>query len=695
MNITLRNITIVLFILLPFVSFTQDFTKSKQTIKADLIFEKNELVNAIPLYTKAYEKTKNKQEKAYLRFKIAECYRLMGNSKKAVSKYKSAIAKKYWDPIVYLYYADMLKATGKYELAGEQYTIYKEKVPDDERADMGIESCKKIVEWMAVPTRYNIRNEKKFNSKYSEYSPCYSNEDYSEVYFTSTRPKDNYTKISPVTGEYYTDIFVSEQDKKGDWSDPVFVDDTICSQWDDGTPSFAGDFMTLYFTRCIVVKNELLNCQIYKSKMDAQGLFNKVDIIPLVEDSITVAHPSISADELTLYFVSDMIAKGFQGGKDIWKVERKSKSDQWGKPINLGPQINTKGNEMFPYIREDGRLYFSSDYLPGIGGLDIFVATPTGTDQWDVQNMKYPINTAQDDFGIVFKGNKEEGLFTSTRIRSTIIQVETEDKAAEEVQIKSRGKDDIFHFLLPDIEYSLSATITDANSAEPVAGAKVQIYGSDGTDIVLETGEEGSFKYKLKQNTDYLYVVRDKGYLHGKGKASTKNLANSKHFKKEIVLAKIGESIKIDNVFYDSGKWDLRDDAKENLQQLISILNDNPNIVIELSSHTDMIGEYDANEVLSQKRAQSVVNYLIEKGIDKDRLVAKGYGESTPQRITPRLAKETSFKEGDIMDETFIKKIQNSTDAKEEVDKIVSEANQINRRTEFKVIATDYIPDID
>jgi peptidoglycan-associated lipoprotein len=241
----------------------------------------------------------------------------------------------------------------------------------------------------------------------------------------------------------------------------------------------------------------------------------------------------------------------------------------------------------------------------------------------------------------------------------------------------------------------LSATITDANTGEPVAGAKVQIYGSDGTDIVLETGEEGSFKYKLKQNTDYLYVVRDKGYLHGKGKASTKNLANSKHFKKEIVLARIGESIKIDNIFYDSGKWDLRDDAKENLQQLIDILNDNPNIVIELSSHTDMVGDADANQVLSQKRAQSVVNYLIEKGIDKERLVAKGYGESVPQKITPRLAKETSFKEGDVLNEAFIKKLENSTDSKEEIDKLVNEANQINRRTEFKVIATDYIPDID
>ena len=695
MKIFIKNIILLVFILLPIVSFSQDFTKTKQTVKADIVFDKNELANAIPLYKKAYEKTKNKQERAYLRFQIAECYRLMGNAKKAAPKYKSAISKKYWDPIAYLYYADMLKATGKYELAAAQYTIYKQKVPDDERAEMGIESCEKIVEWMAVPTRYQIRNEKKYNSKYSDYSPCYSNSDYSEVYFTSTRPKDNYTKISPVTGEYYTDIFVSEQDKKGDWSDPVFVDDTICSVWDDGTPSFAGDFMTLYFTRCIVVKNELLNCQIYKSKMDAQGLFNKVDIIPLVADSITVAHPSISADEKTLYFVSDMLGKNAQGGKDIWKVERKSKSGKWGDPINLGPQINTKGNEMFPYIREDGRLYFSSDYLPGIGGLDIFVATPTGTDKWEVQNMKYPINTGQDDFGIVFKGNKEEGLFTSTRVKSMFIQVETEDKVAEEIQMKSRGKDDIFYFILPDIEYSLSAVIIDANSDEPVIGAKVQIYGSDGTDIILETGDEGSFKYKLKQNTDYLYVVRSNNYLHGKGKASTKNLANSKHFKKEIILAKIGESIKIDNVFYDSGKWNLRDDAKENLQQLIGILNDNPNIIIELSSHTDMVGETMANQSLSQKRAQSVVDYLIEKAIDKERLVAKGYGESVPQTITPHLSKETSFSEGDVLNETFIKKIQDSTDAKEEIDKLVGEANQINRRTEFKVIATDYIPDID
>jgi hypothetical protein len=209
--------------------------------------------------------------------------------------------------------------------------------------------------------------------------------------------------------------------------------------------------------------------------------------------------------------------------------------------------------------------------------------------------MKYPINTAQDDFGIVFKGNKEEGLLSSTRRQSIVYQVEEEGKQAEEIKMRSKGKEDIFYFILPDLEYDISATITDANTGEPVSGAKVQIIGSDGTDIEVTTGDDGIFKYNLKQNTDYLYIVRKKGYLHGKGRASTKNMANSKHFNKKIILARIGESIKIDDIYYDFGKWELRNDAKKNLQQLIDILNDNPNIVIELSSHTDMVGDEKTN----------------------------------------------------------------------------------------------------
>ncbi len=694
MKLNIKHIIFILFIIaLPSVLHAQDFTKSKTTVKADALFKQGDMAKAVEMYKKSYEKTKNKKEKAYLKFKMGECYRLSGNTRKAASSYKSAISRKYPDPIAILYWADMLKANAKYEEAEQAYKKYNEKIPDDPRGKNGMISCQKIAEWMATPTRYQISNVKKFNSKYSEYSPCYVDADYTQVFFTSTKPKDNYTKISPVTGDYFSDIYASEQDKAGKWSDPVYVDDTICSPYDDATPCIASDHMTLYFTRCKVIKNKLLNCQIYQSKMDAKGVFQNATAIPLVADSITVAHPAISADGLTLYFVSDM--SGGLGGKDIWKVERSSPSGDWGKPINLGPQINTKGNEMFPYIREDGRLYFSSDYWPGIGGLDIFVATPTGTDTWDVQNMKYPINTAQDDFGIVFKGNKEEGLLSSTRKLSTVYTVEEEGKKAEETKVKSRGKEDIFFFTLPDLQYDISAKITDANTGEPVEGAEVQIIGSDGTDIKIKTGKDGTFKYSLKQNTDYLYIVRKDGYLHGKGRASTKNMANSKHFNKDIVLAKIGESIKIDDIYYDFGKWDLREDAKKNLQQLIDILNDNPNIIIELSSHTDMVGDEKANMELSQKRAQSVVDYLISKGIDKDRLVAKGYGESKPQIVTKKIASQSSFKEGDVLNEEFINKIKNNPDLNDEdKKKLIDEANQINRRTEFKVIATDFIPDI-
>jgi peptidoglycan-associated lipoprotein len=687
-----KQILLIVILLISLISFSQEFTPSKHTIKANEIFRTNDLVKSIELYTKAYKKAASKPEKAYCYFQIAECYRLMGNTRKAVSKYKSAISKKYSNPIIYLYYADMLKANQKFDEAKAQYIIYKEKVPDDERGGMGMESCDKIGEWMKVPTRYIIRNMKQISSKYSEFAAAYSNESYSEVYFTTTKPKDNYTKISPVTGDYFSDIYVSEQDKKGAWSDAVYLDDTICSPFDDGTPTFAADFRTLYFTRCKVVKGMRLGCQIYKSKMNAEGMYDVVEALPIVHDSISIGHPSISADELTLFFTADMF--GGKGGKDIWKVERTSKSGDWGKPINLGDQINTKGNEMYAYIREDGRLYFSSDYLPGIGGLDLFVATPKGENLWEVQNMRYPMNSAQDDFGIVFKGNTEEGMFSSTRKKVVVLVQNSEDASVEEEELKSRGKEDVFHFILPPLEYDISANIIDANTIDPLDSASVQIIGSDGTDIILQVDEEGFFKYTLKQNTDYIYIVRRKNYLYGKGEATTKNLANSKHFKKDIVLAQIGEPIQIDNVFYDFGKWDLREESKVNLNQLIDILNDNPTITIELSSHTDMIGDEVSNEILSQKRAESVVKYLIEKGINPERLVAKGYGESVPKIINKKLAKTTPFKVFQILNEEFINLLKENAKTEEEGQKLYDNANQVNRRTEFKVLSTTYIPDI-
>ena len=688
----IKQVILILILSLPILSYSQEFTPGKRTVKANIAFEENELVKAIELYGKAYEKAASKPEKAYCRFQIAECYRLMGNTRKAESKFKSAISKKYYDPIVYLYYADMLKANMKFDLAKIQYEVYMERVPGDERGGMGVESCEKIVEWMEIPTRYIIRNMKKINSKYSEFAPTYANAAYSEIYFTTTKPRDNYTKISVVTGDYFSDIYVSDQDKKGAWSDPVYVDDTICSPYDDGTPTFTSDFRTLYFTRCKVIKSTKLGCQIYTSKMNSEGLYEVVEAIPLVHDSISVGHPSISADNLTLFFTAEM--EGGKGGRDIWKVERTSKSGDWGEPINLGDQINTKGNEMYAYIREDGRLYFSSDYLPGIGGLDIFVATPKGEDLWEVQNMKYPMNSAQDDFGIVFKGNAEEGMFSSTRKRVVVLRQDNEDGKIEEEQLRSRGKEDIFSFILPPLEYDISATIIDANTTDPIDSASVQIIGSNGTDIILQIDEDGYFKYTLKQNTDYIYIVRRKDYLYGKGEASTKNLANSKHFNKDIVLAKIGEPIQIDNIFYDLGKWDLRDDSKENLNQLINILNENPTITIELSAHTDMIGDENSNQTLSQKRAESVVNYLVEKGIDQERLVAKGYGESVPKTINKKLAKSTPFKVNEVLTEEFINALKENAKSEEQGTKLYDDANQVNRRTEFKVLSTTYIPDI-
>lgn len=412
-----------------------------------------------------------------------------------------------------------------------------------------------------------------------------------------------------------------------------------------------------------------LGCQIYVARRAAGDDWLNVDYIPIAHDSISIAHPTLSKDGLTLYFVSDM-SGGF-GGNDIYMTTRKSKTaTKWEAPVNMGMDINTRGNEVFPFIRENGILYFASDYHPGMGGLDIFKATKNDNDRWVVENMRYPINSPADDFAIVYKGNNEEGLFSSSR------------KAEG-----SRGKDDIYSFVLPPMEFILEGKIVDDISEKTVPNTRIKIMGSDGTDLDIVTKEDGSFRYKLNPHTDYVYLVKKENYLNNREKVSTAEMADSKTFTHTVRMSSITSPVEVENVLYDFGKWDLRDESKKELDHLVGILNMNPNITIELGSHTDMVGDSLSNMILSQRRAQSVVDYLLMKGIAKERLVAKGYGESVPKIINAKQARTYSFKEGDILNEEYIKQLAN--------DELKEKANQINRRTEFKVLTTNYIPDIE
>ncbi|MCK4661815.1 MAG: OmpA family protein [Bacteroidales bacterium] len=657
----IKNILIVIL----FCLFSLNgFTQKDLSLKANNAFNSGQYFKAIDLYKYAYAKTKDNAQKAEVMYKTALCYRLTNNSRQAEIWFRKAIKKKYSNPIAILFYADAKKINKKYDEAIVEYENYKKLVPGDPRGEKGISSCKLAKEWIENPTRYEIINMYFFNSKQSDFCPAYAKDDYSVVYFTSSREGATGNSINDVTGEYYSDIFQTRKDRKGKWKEPVPLDKSINSEFDEGTPSLNKKTNTIYFTSFRENKEEKLGCQIYVAKKQGIG-WSEAQIIPLVADTITVGHPSISDDELTLYFAANM--KGGKGGKDIWKITRSNKSESWEQPVNLGTDINTSDNEMFPFIHQDGTLYFSSNGHPGMGGLDIFMAVEKEEGKWTVENMKYPINSPVDDFGIIFEGDYERGYLSSSRKGS-------------------KGSDDIWQFSLPPIEFQLAGIVRNERTEEYIASASVNLIGSDGTNLTKTSENDGSFSFALKPNTDYRVVTKKGGFLNGKGKETTKGKTTSSDFRLDIFMSP-NDSPKLVNIFYDLGKWDLRPESLIALEELVEILNDNPNITIELGSHTDFRSGAEYNRDLSEKRAKSVVDFLITYGIDEERLSSKGYGESNPTTVTKQAARQYNFlTEGDVMTESFINRMP-TNDMKEI-------CHELNRRTEFIVTGTDYIPKI-
>jgi len=635
--------------------------KRDKASKAFDTFDAGEYFTAITMFKEAYDYVKDKERKALILFSLGECFRITGDPLKAEMWFKKAIEKNYQNPLVFLYYADALKINQKYDDAIDNYKKYKDLVPDDVRGENGITACENAPKWLENNSGYIVEDVKPLNSKSRDYCPGFAKDDYSEIIFTSSRESASGTPIHGATGQGFTDLYDAKLDHKSKWSTPVPLPPGINTDADEGCPSFNSDYSTMYYTVCKMVKGRQMGCQIYKSSKSGET-WGKGELIKLDKDSITYAQAAISPDELTLYFVSDM--DGGIGGKDIWKVTRKTKSDEWSKPENLGNEINTPGNEMFPYVHPDGTLYFSSDGQVSIGGLDIFKAKKTPDGHWKIENMKAPINSVNDDFGIVFEKKEEKGYFSSDR--------------------NGKGDDDIYAFVLPPLKFNISGVIKDEKSDAPIPQAMIRAIGSDGGTMEFKSSKDGSFKFMLKPSTDYVFVVSSDGYLNGKERETTKGLEKSKDFKTTIYLASIAKPIELPNIFYDFDKADLRPESMVALDKLIETLTDNPTITIELGAHTDARGSDEHNNKLSQNRAQSVVNYLIQKGIAADRLSAKGYGKVMPKIIDKKMAEQYNFMaEGKILNEEFISGL---TPEQQEI------SYQANRRTEFKVLRTDYIP---
>lgn len=656
------NVRVALFLLL--VILLSACGSAKYGRDAMLSHDIGEYYKAIEKYRKATKHEKDRDKRMLYAYQIAECYRYIGDYERAELYYKNAIRRGYTDEIALLHHADMLRATQQYEDAIETYRIYLDSVPDDDRALAGLESIRKTQEWVANPTRHIINPIKEINSRESDYAPVFVAGRDNEIIFTSTRKAATGKKSSMITGQSYADLFRSTFGiQKQKWEEPKLLDENLIINTGDeegaGTLSSTGEQMI--FTRCRYDKTQSLGAELFSSSQ-SRGAWSEPIRVQVVGDSIVAAHPALNENESVLYFVSDM--PGGFGGKDIWKAEKKGSS--FSNPVNLGETINTPGDEMFPFVRDNGELYFSSNYHIGMGGLDIFVANQDEEGNWTIKNMGSPVNSPADDFGIGYVVGADKGMFTSNR--------------------KGSRGDDIYSFLVPPKIYEVEGEVFDKETNSKIDGATVRIIGTDGTNMKMRT-QNGKFKLKLKPETEYIFAAFKDGYLRDKAMANTIGLEDSKDFKFELFLTPTDSPIKVDNINYEFGSFELLPESKLALDTLVQVLVFNPTITIELMAHTDHIGSDQANFTLSQKRAQSVVDYLIEKGINPQRLVAKGYGETWPKKVTREIAKQYDFlNRNDELTEEFILKL---TPEQQEI------ARAINRRTEFRVLSTDYIEKFD
>jgi outer membrane protein OmpA-like peptidoglycan-associated protein len=329
---------------------------------------------------------------------------------------------------------------------------------------------------------------------------------------------------------------------------------------------------------------------------------------------------------------------------------------------NLGPDINTSGNEMFPTFRRNGELYFSSDGHPGMGGLDIFKAIQQTDSTWTIENMKSPVNSFADDFGMTFEGDYTRGFFSSNRN-------------------DGRGRDNIYSFELPETVHKITGWVYEKDGYE-LTDAIVYLVGDDGTNTKLGVRDDGSFTQRVNPGTNYLLLGTSKGYLNYKQEISTDSTNQDKEYVLQFPLSSISKPVLIDNIFFDFDKATLRPESAESLNELATLLTDNPHVTIEIGAHCDYKGDDDYNLRLSAARAQSVVDYLITAGIAADRLTAKGYGEEKPVVVSKKQAEQYPF----LVENQLLYELGILLMTQEQQDI----CNQLNRRIEFRVLRTTY-----
>ena len=615
--------------------------------------------SASETYRKLYSESRDKNAafRGIIAFEMAEVYGKLNRTTRAVSAYKNAIQFNYPDSLIYLRYAQMLHKEGEYNQAIEAYNQFLNLFPDNQLAKNGIKGANMSLSWLEENTeKFNVKYADLFNSNQGEFSPTLVNND-NVLYFNSSRNDARGDTKSPITGVKYNDLFFSEKNVFGEWQKPKRISSGINTDYDEGTPSVTSNGRFMFYTYSFHDYYEPTATKIYVSRR-INGIWSngrELELAP--NDSISIfAHPAISPSGQYLYFVSDM--PGGYGGKDIWRA----KVTNDFKPLyieNAGPTINTPGDEMFPYLKNDSILYFSSDGHPGMGGLDIFIAKKTNnSDKWSVQNINPPINSSYDDFGITFERNSQKGFFSSNRN-------------------DSRGYDHIYSFEIPENSISVEGIVVD-NEDEFISGATVLVVGSDGLKQSLVTNKEGEYSFKGNAGNNYLLRTTIKGFLNQQHSLKIEPNISDTLYYVDFEMIPYYKPVVLENVFYDFDSALLREESKEELDGLVNILNEHPNIIIELKAHTDRWGNEDYNYNLSLKRAYSVKEYLLNRGINKERIIAEAVGKSEPKIVTASIAKKYDFfNEGDELTEQLIKRL---TTEQQDI------ADQVNRRTEFRII---------
>ena len=619
-----------------------------------------EYFDAANNFKQAYTRTpaKDKAARGHISTKLALCYDKMNASQKAVGAYQNVLRFGLADANTHLLLGRQLLKTGAYKAAETQFKIALDSLPGNKLANEGLISAQQAAQAKSEGSHYIVKRMDAFNSHRADYSPMYFGDDHNKLYFSSTRNEAKGDALSGITGAKPADIFVSERDDKGKWSKPEPVQGGLNTEYDEGACTFSPDQRTMYFTQCTTDPNYPRYAQVMTSAR-SDAAWAKATKLDISKDTLSsFAHPAVSPDGQWLYFVSDM--PGGQGGQDLWRI--RLTTNGLGEMENLGETINTAGNECFPTFRPNGDLYFSSDGHVGLGGLDVYVARQNTDQRWTIEHLGFPLNSNGDDFGLTFEGPYNRGFFSSNRG-------------------DARGWDHIYAFEYPEIVQSIKGWVYEQDGYE-LPAAQVFMVGNDGTNLKLNVLADGSFKQVVKPGVEYVMLATCKGYLNHKEELAVKPSETSHEYVLQFPLASITAPVLIDNIFYDLDKYTLRPESKQALDELVKLLNENPNVTIELSAHCDYRGTPEYNKVLAQHRANAVVQYLIEAGIAPQRLTPVGYGKEKPKTIRKKLTERYKWlKEGDVLTEDFITKLDKD---KQEI------CNQLNRRTEFVVQRTTY-----